>query len=290
MSEEAYCNISGYRFVRLDYLPILQADLLAGLEPTGALGTLLLAEEGINIALSGSDDAIRQAKAVIEAHPPLTNIWFKESRSTSLPFAKLKVRIRSEIIAFDDGETRPDESPAPNLKPQDLKRWLDEGRSFTLLDTRNNYEVDSGTFAEAQSLGLDTFREFPGVMSRSNLDKTKPVVTFCTGGIRCEKAAPWLLNAGFTEVYQVEGGILNYFEQCGEAHWQGECFVFDDRVEIDTKLQQTGATRCPDCQRATPAGADIPVEHVEESVQYKGLGPHERLCSACKKQRDAMAG
>lgn len=286
MHEEPYCNISGYRFVRLDYLPVLQADLLTRLAPTGVLGTLLLADEGVNVALSGTDDAIQQARAIISEHAQLANMWFKESRSAVLPFAKLKVRIRSEIIAFDDGKTRPDETPAPNLAPADLKRWLDEGREFTLLDTRNNYEVDSGTFTQAESLDLDTFRQFPEAVSNSTIDKSKPVVTFCTGGIRCEKAAPFLIDAGFTEVYQVEGGILNYFEECGESHWRGDCFVFDDRVEIDTKLQETGSKRCPVCQRAAPASVD---ETPDQPPLVKGMGSHERLCDDCRQELIASA-
>lgn len=281
MQDKPYCNISGYRFTRLEYLPVLQADLLAGLKPTGVLGTLLLADEGINIALSGSDEAIDSARAVLSAQPQLSGIWFKESRSADLPFAKLKVRIRPEIISFDNGETRPDETPAPNMTPATLKQWLDEKRDFILLDTRNDYEVDSGTFAAAQSLDLETFKAFPSAVDQTRLDKTKPVVTFCTGGIRCEKAAPWLLNAGFKEVYQVEGGILNYFEQCGDAHWQGDCFVFDDRVEIDTKLQVTGATRCPVCQRAAPASSDTQSECTSDN----GLGAHERLCPDCEQNQ-----
>ncbi len=144
------------------------------------------------------------------------------------------------------------------MPPATLSAWLDEARPFTLLDTRNRYEVASGTFEAARHLDIANFREFTAAieagLNDGSLDIESPVVTFCTGGIRCEKAAPWLLERGFTEVHQVEGGILNYFEHCGGRHWQGECFVFDDRVEVDTRLCPTGASLCTRCHRAVAAG------------------------------------
>ncbi|MBX2823517.1 MAG: sulfurtransferase [Gammaproteobacteria bacterium] len=250
MSNHEFHVIAAYKFVRLEVLPVLQADLLAGLQEAGVLGTVLLADEGINLTLAGNATSIDQARRRITAFPSFSDLWFKESRSTIPPFGKLKVKIRHEIIAFDNGQVRPDQTPAPNLSPATLKRWLDEGREFTLLDTRNRYEVESGTFTRAESLPIDTFRDFPAAINHAELDRTKPVVTFCTGGVRCEKAAPWLLDAGFTEVYQVEGGIFNYFDTCGGSHWRGDCFVFDDRVEIDIALTETGAKLCTNCHRA----------------------------------------
>jgi len=242
--------IAGYKFVRLDVLPVLQADLHATLQAAGVLGTVLLADEGINLTLAGDAASIRQARHTILSIPECTDFWFKESHAEVAPFSKLKVKIRQEIIAFDNGQLRPDANPAPNLAPAQLKAWLDEGRKFTLLDTRNQYEVESGTFSQAATLPINTFRDFPSAIAATNLNRDLPIVTFCTGGVRCEKAAPWLIEAGYTQVYQVEGGILNYFEACGDAHWQGECFVFDDRVEIDSTLAATGAVLCTRCHRA----------------------------------------
>ncbi len=242
--------IAGYKFVRFDVLPVLQADLHADLQAAGVLGTVLLADEGINLTLAGDPTAIQQARRTILSIPGCADFWFKESRAEVPPFAKLKVKIRREIIAFDNGRLRPDANPAPNLAPAQLKAWLDEGREFTLLDTRNQYEVESGTFTQAATLPINTFRDFPKAINAANINRNLPIVTFCTGGVRCEKAAPWLLEAGYSQVYQVEGGILNYFESCGGAHWQGECFVFDDRVEIDSTLSATGAVLCTHCHRA----------------------------------------
>ena len=248
-------NVSGYRFVKLDYLPLLQADLHAALADTGVLGTILLADEGINVALAGNRHQIDQAAAVFENHEQLRDLWLKESASDSIPFSKLKIRIRHEIIAFDgaDASDRQLHRPtAPSLSPDTVAQWLDEGRELTLLDTRNTYEIASGTFATAKHLGIAHFRDFQQAvmtaLDEGRLQRDKPMVTFCTGGIRCEKAAPWMLEQGFQEVYQIEGGVLNYFERTGGKHWQGDCFVFDDRVEIDRQLAPTGATWCTGCQ------------------------------------------
>jgi predicted sulfurtransferase len=138
-------------------------------------------------------------------------------------------------------EVHPCEAPAPRLAPRELRRWLDEGRDFVMLDTRNQFEVDLGTFQNAHSLGLKSFSDFPRATSALPEElKHAPIVTFCTGGIRCEKAAPWLIRQGCREVYQLDGGILNYFEQCGDAYFRGDCFVFDQRMALDASLRETG--------------------------------------------------
>ncbi|MEP6937876.1 MAG: rhodanese-like domain-containing protein [Chthoniobacterales bacterium] len=159
------------------------------------------------------------------------------------------VKIKKEIIAFGVSGIDPARRPAPRLPPRQLKQWLDEGRSVTLLDTRNTYEVKLGTFRGARTLHLDHFRDFPDAATAlpGNL-KHEPVVTFCTGGIRCEKAAPLLEMAGFTKVFQLDGGILHYFEECGGEHYEGDCFVFDKRVAVDASLRETGAALCFVCQ------------------------------------------
>ena len=261
MHARSVVNLSGYRFVGLDDPPALRARLHAALERTGVLGTVLLAEEGVNVALAGSREACEAAREALDAEPPLAGLWLKESRSETPPFSRLKVRVRREIIAFDGdaarsrAAARPD---APTLAPEALARWLAEGRTLTLLDARNAYEVDSGTFVGARHLDIERFTDFGEAVERAvldgRLDPTTPVVTFCTGGVRCEKAAPWLLEHGFAEVWQLEGGVLNWFERCGGAHWRGDCFVFDDRVEIDPTLAPSGATLCTACHRAVPAG------------------------------------
>lgn len=275
-SPEPVVNLSGYRFVTLTDLPLWQHDLYHELEAIGVKGTVLLATEGINLALSGSNEQAGQVRECLDRHVQLRGLWLKQSYSERLPFAKLKVRQRREIISFlpasaiaaadataamalaGPDASSPASTPAPAMAPVTLATWLDEGRDFTLLDTRNRYEVASGTFAAASHLDIATFREFTAAveagLAAGTLDTDQPMVTFCTGGIRCEKAAPWLLDRGFREVHQVDGGILNYFEQCGGRHWRGDCFVFDDRVEVDPRLIPTGASLCTRCQRAVAAG------------------------------------
>lgn len=257
----AIINVSGYRFCKLEYLPILQADMHAALAKTGVLGTILLADEGINIALSGSREHIELARAYFQADARFEGIWLKESASENIPFSKLKVRIRHEIIVFD-GEGASDKHlhrpNAPSLSPDTVAQWIAERRDMTLLDTRNAYEIESGTFETAEQLNISHFRDFQSAVTTAlregRLHKDKPTVTFCTGGIRCEKAAPWMIEQGFTEVYQLDGGILNYFETTGGTHWQGDCFVFDDRVEVDKQLAPTGATWCKQCQLTIAPG------------------------------------
>ncbi|MFK8080342.1 MAG: rhodanese-like domain-containing protein [Granulosicoccus sp.] len=258
---EPIVNISGYRFGKLDYLPVLQADMHAALASTGVLGTILLADEGINIALSGRRRQIDDAIEYFQGDTRFRDIWLKESVSTEIPFSKLKVRIRHEIIAFDGANAsdkhlhRPE---APSLSPDTVAKWIDEGRDMTLLDTRNTYEIESGTFETAEHLNIAHFRDFQEAVTKAlkegRLQRDKPTVTFCTGGIRCEKAAPWMMEQGFKEVYQIQGGVLNYFEQTAGKHWQGECFVFDDRVEVDKQLKPTGASWCTDCQLTIAPG------------------------------------
>jgi len=259
-NDHEFINVSGYRFVNLDNLEALRDKMRADFADIGLKGTVLLAKEGINAALVGTDDQIIALQAWFNQDPHFKELWLKQSASGIIPFSKLKIRIRPEIITFQPDATQPvspADNPAPAMQPTQLKAWLDEKKSFSLLDTRNAYETDSGTFSDALDLKLNTFRDFAGAvdtaLENGTLDKNEPVVTFCTGGIRCEKAAPYLIEQGFKEVYQVEGGILNYFEQCGGEHWDGDCFVFDDRVEINPRLEPTGAYMCRECHRAVPA-------------------------------------
>lgn len=271
-SGQPYINLSGYRFIQLDYLPVLQADLQQALAEIGVLGTILLADEGINVALAGTREQCEAARAVFEADERFRGLWLKESTSELRPFSKLKVRIRHEIIAFDGAEarTRQLQRPeAPALPPETLAQWLDENRDITLLDTRNTYEVESGTFESAEHLDIAHFRDYQRAVKQAvedgTLDPAKPIVTFCTGGIRCEKAAPWMIEQGFKEVYQIEGGILNYFERTGGKHWNGDCFVFDDRVEVDKQLQPTGATWCTHCQLTIQPGEQCVCQDAAQS-------------------------
>jgi len=231
-------NIAAYRFVALDDLAQLRAALRMRCEQLGLKGTILIAGEGINLFLAGAAGKVEDFLDALRADARFAPIGVKRSWSATQPFRRLLVKIKREIVSMRRPEINPRVHSAPRLAPQELKRWLDEGREIALLDTRNQFEVELGSFENALTLGLKSFSEFPRATPALPQElREKPVVTFCTGGIRCEKAAPWLIKQGFREVYQLDGGILDYFEQCGGAHFRGTCFVFDERVSLDAALR-----------------------------------------------------
>ncbi|MEA3412986.1 MAG: sulfurtransferase [Pseudomonadota bacterium] len=245
-----YVNIAAYRFVELDDLESCRESLLERGTTLGLLGTVLLSREGINLMLSGQRRAIDEMKAWISRFPHFAGMAYRESLSGFAPFDRMKVRVRDEIISLGRDEIRPRAFTGPRIPPEMLRHWLDEGRKFTLLDTRNDYETTLGTFDRAVTLDIDSFRELPDAVQRLCPEaRSEPMVMFCTGGVRCEKASPLMLNMGFREIYQLDGGILNYFRHCGGAHWEGECFVFDHRVGLTPDLQPTRTRLCMTCQR-----------------------------------------
>jgi UPF0176 protein len=235
-------NIAAYRFVALDHLPELRGEMQMRCNALSLKGTVLLAEEGINLFLAGAAVDVEKYLSALRSDARFAAIEVKRSWSEKQAFKRLRVRIKREIVTMRRPEIDPAHAPAPRLPPQELKRWLDEGRALVLVDTRNQFEVDVGTFDHALSLGLRSFSDLPrATAALTEQVRDRPIVTFCTGGIRCEKAAPWLISQGFRDVYQLDGGILNYFEQCGSAHFRGACFVFDDRVALDASLRPSGA-------------------------------------------------
>ncbi|RXK56492.1 sulfurtransferase [Oleiharenicola lentus] len=236
----ACVNLSAYKFAPLADLPALR-DQLKAVAAAGSLkGTILLSPEGINLFVAGERAALDSLLAAIRAVPGLADLTPKESAGAQQPFRRMLVKIKREIIAFGVPGIDPARHPAPGLAPRTLRQWLDEGRPVTLLDTRNDYEIAAGTFRGARPAGIRHFRDFPRAADALPGEmKDQTVVTFCTGGIRCEKAAPYLLQAGFKNVFQLDGGILKYFEECGAAHFEGACFVFDDRVSLDASLRET---------------------------------------------------
>jgi len=249
-------NISAYRFAVLTELKPLRERLSRICEAGGLKGTILLSTEGVNLFVAGAREAVDGLVAEIRQMPGLEDLAPKVSVSEEQPFTRMLVRIKKEIIAFGVEGIAPGVRTSPKLAARELKQWLDEGREVTLLDTRNDYEVRLGTFRGAVDLGIGHFRDFPQA-AREKLPeamKAQPVVMFCTGGIRCEKAGPLLEREGFSEVYQLDGGILKYFEECGGAHYDGECFVFDQRVGVDPALRETETAQCFVCQ--TPLRAE----------------------------------
>lgn len=233
-----FVNLGGYKFVSLDGLDDLKATLERHCRELQLKGTILLSFEGINVVLAGSAQATTQFQALIHGDLRLADLRFKRSESAFQPFDRMLVKIKKEIITMRVPGVDPAKERAPAIAPTQLKRWLDERRDVVLLDTRNAFEVDAGTFDKAMDLRLNSFGQFAQAADRLDPSlKDKTVVTFCTGGIRCEKAAPVLIGKGFRNVFQLDGGILQYFEECGDAHFKGRCFVFDQRVALDGNLE-----------------------------------------------------
>ena len=235
-------NISCYKFVTLEDREALKADLSTRLGELGLLGTILLAPEGINVFLAGSRAAIDAAVAHLRADARFADLAPKESLSADAPFKKLRVRLKKEIITMKQPLIRPEAGRAPSVPAATLKKWLDrgcddEGRPVVMLDTRNDYEVAAGTFEHAVDYNIGVFSEFPAHIAAHRDDFAgKTVVSFCTGSIRCEKAAIHMKALGLERVYQLEGGILKYFEDVGGAHYHGDCFVFDEREAVSADL------------------------------------------------------
>jgi predicted sulfurtransferase len=227
---KAVLHIAGYKFITLYDTEALREVFAQRCGELGLKGTVVLSVEGINIMLAGEEQAITHFKNFLKTMPKFADIEFKQVNADFIPFKRMLVKIKQELVPGLPG-VNPAEYTSPTIKPQDLKRWYDEGRDFVIVDTRNTYELEIGTFAKAVDLKLETFREFPEALQKLDPSiKDKPVVMFCTGGIRCEKATPIAEKLGFKEVYQLEGGILNYFKHCGDDHYQGTCYVFDERV------------------------------------------------------------
>lgn len=244
-----FTNIAAYKFATLADLKPLRERLIAQCKAWNLKGTILLSPEGINLFLAGGATEIESLLDLLRAIPGLETLTPKYSDSDHQPFRRMLVRLKKEIIAFGVEGISPGERTSPKLAPATLKQWLDEGRPVTLLDTRNDYEVKLGTFKGALIPGIDHFRDFPGAVRRlPETLKKEPIVMFCTGGIRCEKAGPFMEREGFEQIYQLDGGILKYFEDCGADHYEGECFVFDQRVGVDPSLQESDSALCFACQ------------------------------------------
>ncbi len=239
-------NISSYKFVPLPDAAALREVLLARAQALQLKGTILLAEEGINLFLAGPADDVRGFVSQLQQDPRFADIAPKESWSDTQPFKKMLVKVKGEIIRMNHPTIKPADGRAPSVAPATVKRWLDQGhddngRPVVTLDTRNDFEVDEGTFDGAIDWRITKFTEFPDAF-RAHLDdlKDKTVVSFCTGGIRCEKAAILMREEGLEHVYQLEGGILKYFEETDGSHYNGGCFVFDERRALGADLQATG--------------------------------------------------
>ncbi len=254
VNKNSVVNIAGYKFEPLvdptDLVSLYQKKC----DELELKGTMLISKNGINFSLAGTQQATDTIIAFLEEDNRFLNIPLKVTYSETQPFRRMKVRLKKEIISLGRKDINPRELTGERISPQDLKNLLDNKEDVLVLDTRNEYETRVGKFENAIDLNLDTFRDFPkAVESLPEEYKDKQIVMYCTGGIRCEKASAVMMKAGFADVKQLEGGVLDYFKETGGTYWEGDCFVFDERVALDTELNETDYIYCYICREPLSA-------------------------------------
>lgn len=275
-----------YKFVKLPDFAQKQQPILSLCQAQAVKGTILLAAEGINGTIAASRDSIDAVLSFLRSDPRLADLEHKESYADSPPFERLKVRLKQEIVTIGLPQVDPNEQVGTYVSPKDWNALISDPE-VTVIDTRNDYEVSIGSFIGAQNPQTESFRQFPDYI-RQNLDPTKhkKVAMFCTGGIRCEKASAFMLSQGFQEVYHLKGGILKYLEEVPEQEslWQGECFVFDERVAVAQGLAQGSHEMCLSC------GHPISDEDKVSSKYEEGIScPYcfEQLTEEKRKRQEA---
>jgi len=283
-----------YKFAKLPDFRDLRPSLQAFCDQHGIKGTLLLAQEGINGTVAGNRTSIDALLAHLRADPRLAALEHKESFTDSMPFYRMKVRLKKEIVTMGVSGIDPNEKVGTYVTPEEWNALLNDP-DVVLVDTRNDYEVDIGTFRGAVDPRIKTFREFPEyVKQHMDPGKQRKVAMFCTGGIRCEKATAYMLEQGFEQVYHLQGGILKYLEKIPEAQslWQGECFVFDQRVAVGHGLQVGEHDQCRSCRHPLSA-EDRASPHYEEGIAcphcYATLSADKRARAAERQRQVALA-
>lgn len=254
MNENNVINIAGYKFEPLEDPIDLVRTYQQKCDELKLKGTMLISKNGINFSLAGTQQATDTIINFLEEDERFLNIPLKITYSETQPFRRMKVRLKKEIISLGRKDINPRELTGERISPRDLKNLLDNKEDVLVLDTRNEYETRVGKFENAIDLNLDTFRDFPdAIESLPEEYKDKQIVMYCTGGIRCEKASAVMMKAGFADVKQLEGGVLDYFKETGGAYWEGDCFVFDERVALDTELNETDYIYCYICREPLSA-------------------------------------
>jgi UPF0176 protein len=265
-----HVNIAAYKFVGLDDTEVMRPQFQAICKDLGLKGTILLTPEGINLFLSGPRPAIDAFMNWLRSDIRLADIEVKQSYSGEQSHKRMLVKLKSEIITMRMPLIQPENGRAPSVQAETLKRWLDqghddEGKPVVMLDTRNAFEVDVGTFDNTVDYRIEKFTEFPAMVQQHQSDfDGKTVVTFCTGGIRCEKAAIHMKNIGYDSVYQLDGGILKYFEEVGAAHYSGDCFVFDYRTALNPQLEPATTVQCFACRAVVTPRQQLSPQYVYE--------------------------
>ena len=265
---------SFYKFTPIEKPQELRAVILKKAQDLDLKGTILMAKEGLNAMISGSNDNIKAMQKFMSSIPEFGDLDFKLSYYDDVSFRRMLVKIKKEIITMRR-DVDPLKETGNYLDPVEFEKWMEEGKDMTILDTRNDYEVAVGTFEGAIDPKIKSFEEFTHYIDKHAEElKKKPVVTFCTGGIRCEKATAYMMQRGITDVYQLEGGILKYFEamikQAKDGHWNGDCVVFDKRKAITTKLKPSTKNICYVC---------LFDKKDEEMCEQEG--PGGTMCKSC---------
>jgi UPF0176 protein len=238
-----------YKFIQLPDFTQMRHPLLEFCQEQDIKGTILLAPEGINGTVAGSGDRIQDLLAFLRADSRLADLEYKESSAQKPPFERLKVKLKKEIVTLGLPEVNPGKKTGIYVSPQDWNQIISDPE-VTVIDTRNHYEVNIGTFKGSVNPNTEAFSDFPEYVHQElDPEKHRKVAMFCTGGIRCEKASAYMLSQGFSEVYHLQGGILKYLEDVPseESMWEGECFVFDERVAVQHGLQQGTYDKCLGC-------------------------------------------
>lgn len=265
---------SFYKFTALKKTKELRVVILAKAYELDLKGTLLIAHEGLNGMISGKDQKIKEFREFLGSIPQIGKLDFKLSFYDDVSFRRMLVKVKKEIITMRQ-DLDPTKETGRYLDPQEFETWLEEGRDISILDTRNDYEVAMGTFEGAIDPKIKSFEEFTKYID-NNLEelRKKPVVTFCTGGIRCEKATAYMMKKGIEDVYQLEGGILRYFEAmmslAKKGHWTGECVVFDKRKAITSTLKPSSKLICYVC-----------LYEMNKETMAQSTGPGGEICQSC---------
>ncbi|WP_319421678.1 oxygen-dependent tRNA uridine(34) hydroxylase TrhO [Pleurocapsa sp. FMAR1] len=245
----SYTIATFYKFVTISEIEARRGQILAFCRENKVKGTIILAQEGINGTIAGGNKAISTVLSYLRTIPGLADLEYKQSTSQKLPFVRLKVKIKSEIVTLGIPEVNPTQQVGTYVAPQDWNQIISDPE-VVVIDTRNDYEVEIGSFQRAKNPNTQSFREFPEYVAK-NIDPKQhsKVAMFCTGGIRCEKASSYMLSQGFKEVYHLQGGILKYLENVPpqESMWSGECFVFDERVAVKEGLEIGNYELCYAC-------------------------------------------
>ena len=250
MIKESIYIYTFYRFKNFTNIKTIKFILDKSLKNKLILGTVILANEGINGTISGTQKNLNEFISLIRKILKIKKLSIKISQNKFIPFYRLKIRLKKEIVTIGDKTIRPEKITGKYIDPKNWDKII-ENNKFLIIDTRNNYEVSIGSFKKAINPKTKSFRDFPKFIEKLNIKKNQPIAMFCTGGIRCEKASSYLLKNGYKDISQLDGGILNYLEvkkNSKSTSWKGECFVFDNRVAVNKELNKGSYEQCYGCR------------------------------------------